>query len=51
MIDFGITRVGPEGGLQHDVPWVLGNREDGYMIGLARLTAAWKSLCDDDEWL
>ena len=50
MIDFGITRVGPEGGLQHDVPWVLGNREDG-MIGLARLTEAWKSLCDDDEWL
>ncbi|KAL9864272.1 LOW QUALITY PROTEIN: inositol-trisphosphate 3-kinase B-like [Geothlypis trichas] len=38
MIDFGKTTPLPEGQvLQHNVPWVEGNREDGYLWGLDNL--------------
>ncbi|XP_067239574.1 inositol-trisphosphate 3-kinase A [Chanodichthys erythropterus] len=40
MIDFGKTIPTPEDvQLRHDVPWVEGNREDGYLIGLTSLTS------------
>ena len=54
MIDFGITRPanrGEGGTLRHDVPWVAGNHEDGYLVGLAKLQAAWRALCDEEEWV
>ncbi|XP_058654831.1 inositol-trisphosphate 3-kinase B isoform X2 [Onychostoma macrolepis] len=38
MIDFGKTIPTPEDvHLRHDIPWVEGNREDGYLIGLTSL--------------
>ncbi|XP_010896686.3 inositol-trisphosphate 3-kinase B [Esox lucius] len=40
MIDFGKTTPVPRGmELRHNVPWALGNREDGYLTGLATLTS------------
>ncbi|CAB1337516.1 unnamed protein product [Coregonus sp. 'balchen'] len=40
MIDFGKTIPSPSSvQLKHDVPWAEGNREDGYLIGLATLTS------------
>ncbi|MEQ2161750.1 hypothetical protein GOODEAATRI_012755, partial [Goodea atripinnis] len=41
MIDFGKTTPLPDSReLQHVVPWVEGNREDGYMIGLTSILTA-----------
>ncbi|XP_067104071.1 inositol-trisphosphate 3-kinase A [Osmerus mordax] len=41
MIDFGKTTPVPSGlHLTHNVPWAEGNREDGYLIGLASLTSS-----------
>ncbi|KAL2088633.1 hypothetical protein ACEWY4_015532 [Coilia grayii] len=38
MIDFGKTMPIPNGvQLQHDMPWVEGNHEDGYLTGLASI--------------
>ncbi|XP_034283833.1 inositol-trisphosphate 3-kinase B [Pantherophis guttatus] len=38
MIDFGKTTPLPEGQvLKHNVPWIEGNREDGYLWGLDNL--------------
>ncbi|KAI5105250.1 inositol-trisphosphate 3-kinase B-like isoform X2, partial [Silurus meridionalis] len=38
MIDFGKTTPVPDNmHLKHDVPWVEGNREDGYLLGLVSL--------------
>lgn len=38
MIDFGKTTPVPNNMyLKHDIPWVEGNREDGYLFGLASL--------------
>lgn len=38
MIDFGKTTPVPSNvHLQHDIPWVEGNREDGYLFGLTSL--------------
>ncbi|KAM4633744.1 inositol-trisphosphate 3-kinase B-like [Polymixia lowei] len=38
MIDFGKTTPLPEGDvLHHNTPWIEGNREDGYLVGLASL--------------
>ncbi|XP_030621343.1 inositol-trisphosphate 3-kinase B-like [Chanos chanos] len=40
MIDFGKTTLTPENvHLKHDVPWVEGSWEDGYLIGLESLTS------------
>ncbi|CAJ1058732.1 inositol-trisphosphate 3-kinase B-like isoform X2 [Xyrichtys novacula] len=41
MIDFGKTTPVPDSiELLHDVQWVEGNREDGYLIGLTSLIAS-----------
>lgn len=41
MIDFGKTMPLPDlKELQHSVPWVEGNREDGYLIGLTSILTA-----------
>lgn len=41
MIDFGKTTPVPSGfQLKHNVPWAEGNREDGYLIGLASLSSS-----------
>lgn len=38
MIDFGKTTQVPDNvHLKHDIPWVEGNREDGYLLGLSSL--------------
>lgn len=38
MIDFGKTTPLPKNvHLKHDIPWVEGNREDGYLLGLTSL--------------
>jgi 1D-myo-inositol-triphosphate 3-kinase len=39
MIDFGKTTPSPDR-IRHDVQWAEGNREDGYLIGLASLTSS-----------
>ena len=41
MIDFGVTTPAPASGLQHDVPWEFGNREDGYLTGIRNLARLW----------
>ncbi|XP_024139551.1 inositol-trisphosphate 3-kinase A [Oryzias melastigma] len=41
MIDFGKTTPLPDSmELQHNIPWVEGSREDGYLIGLTSLIAS-----------
>ncbi|XP_014862969.1 PREDICTED: inositol-trisphosphate 3-kinase A-like [Poecilia mexicana] len=41
MIDFGKTMPLPDSKeVQHGVPWVEGNREDGYLIGLTSILTA-----------
>lgn len=50
MIDFGKTTPLPEGQvLQHNVPWIEGNREDGYLWGLDNLIEILTELsqCED----
>lgn len=38
MIDFGKTTPVPSNmHLKHDIPWIEGNQEDGYLLGLASL--------------
>ena len=50
MIDFNITSP-METGLRHDVPWVVGNREDGYLTGLHNLERFWGLLvADESRW-
>ncbi|TSL47650.1 Inositol-trisphosphate 3-kinase B [Bagarius yarrelli] len=45
MIDFGKTTPLPEGQvLHHRTPWVEGNREDGYLIGLDNLIDIMKTM-------
>lgn len=50
MIDFGKTTPLPEGQvLKHNVPWIEGNREDGYLWGLDNLIEILTELsqCED----
>uniref|UniRef100_A0A8C8R4Q9 Kinase n=1 Tax=Pelusios castaneus TaxID=367368 RepID=A0A8C8R4Q9_9SAUR len=50
MIDFGKTTPLPEGQfLQHNVPWVEGNREDGYLWGLDNLIEILMELSQSKE--
>ena len=49
MIDFA-GAIEHEAPLRHDVPWELGNHEDGYLVGLANLRRLWGSLLEADEW-
>jgi 1D-myo-inositol-triphosphate 3-kinase len=46
MIDFAKTIPLPEGvgPLRHSEPWVLGNHEDGYLIGLNNLIKLFQEL-------
>lgn len=38
MIDFGKTRPLPQGiTITHSAPWIDGNHEDGYLIGIQSL--------------
>lgn len=48
MLDFGITCDAPVPGgrLRHDVPWEVGNHEDGYLTGLTNLQHVWKQVLD-----
>ena len=52
MIDFGVTTPVEAPGLRHDVPWEMGNREDGYLTGLTKLSELWHQLAswDDARW-
>ncbi|TFK09758.1 proteasome assembly chaperone 4 [Platysternon megacephalum] len=50
MIDFGKTTPLPEGQfLQHNVPWVEGNREDGYLWGLDNLIEILMELSESED--
>jgi len=50
MIDFNVTSS-VDGGIRHDVPWELGNREDGYLTGLSNLERLWGLLiADESRW-
>ncbi|XP_067420943.1 inositol-trisphosphate 3-kinase B [Emydura macquarii macquarii] len=50
MIDFGKTTPLPEGHfLQHNVPWVEGNREDGYLWGLDNLIEILTELSQSED--
>ncbi|XP_065595740.1 inositol-trisphosphate 3-kinase B [Cyrtonyx montezumae] len=50
MIDFGKTTPLPEGQvLQHNVPWVEGNREDGYLWGLDNLIQILTDLSQSED--
>ena len=42
-IDFGRTHPAPQP-LMHTVPWVLGNHEDGYLVGVQSLLDMWTSV-------
>ncbi|XP_042301109.1 LOW QUALITY PROTEIN: inositol-trisphosphate 3-kinase B [Sceloporus undulatus] len=50
MIDFGKTTPLPEGQvLQHNVPWVEGNREDGYLWGMDNLIEILTELSQSED--
>eukprot|EP00756_Hemistasia_phaeocysticola_P045605 Hpha_TRINITY_DN19355_c0_g1::TRINITY_DN19355_c0_g1_i1::g.81102::m.81102/K00911/ITPK; 1D-myo-inositol-triphosphate 3-kinase len=41
VIDLAKVRKCEEG-LRHNIPWELGNREDGFLMGLAAMTRLWR---------
>ena len=50
LIDFGKTVPLPEGlNIDHNTPWVVGNHEDGYLIGIDNLISIFTSLKDKLE--
>ena len=50
LIDFGKTVPLPEGlSIDHKTPWVVGNHEDGYLIGIDNLISIFTSLKDKLE--
>ncbi|XP_065175025.1 inositol-trisphosphate 3-kinase A-like [Sycon ciliatum] len=50
IIDFGKTSELPgDQRLNHEIPWVEGNREDGYLWGLNNLIDIWSRLKPDDD--
>ncbi|XP_048883820.1 inositol-trisphosphate 3-kinase B-like isoform X2 [Brienomyrus brachyistius] len=52
MIDFGKTFPTPSGVyLKHNIPWIEGNQEDGYLTGLASLTSVVKEALLEAEKL
>ncbi|KAI3351668.1 hypothetical protein L3Q82_020502, partial [Scortum barcoo] len=51
MIDFGKTTPVPDTNqLLHDVPWVEGSREDGYLIGLSSLITSLGQAINVASW-
>ena len=45
LIDFGKTVPLPEGlSIDHNTPWVVGNHEDGYLIGIDNLISIFTAL-------
>lgn len=51
MIDFGKTTPVPDTSeLVHDVPWVEGSREDGYLIGLTSLITSLSQAISVASW-
>lgn len=45
LIDFGKTVPLPEGlSIDHKTPWVVGNHEDGYLIGIDNLISIFTQL-------
>lgn len=50
MIDFAKTHRLPAGiQIDHRSPWLVGNHEDGYLIGLANLSNLLDQLRVDDQ--
>lgn len=50
MIDFAKTCPLPEGckPISHDKQWVVGNHEDGYLIGLSNLIKIFEELSQEE---
>ena len=50
MIDFGkTTELEPGKTLTHRTPWVEGNREDGYLIGVDNMIALFEEMLSECE--
>lgn len=51
MIDFAKTCPLPEGieSISHDKEWMVGNHEDGYLIGLSNLIKIFEEISQDES--